>query len=349
MRKLSLVLLLAAATVFFGCSGKDSGPGKNKKVALRSAVINKDDTFKDFIFVGMINGNPGLYLYDYAAKKSTPFWSDRDEKVVDFSYSADQKAAFFLTARNYGKRGVFPFVDGLKLYLFNADSSKVTLIKKIGSGLQVFTSWGPDGTFKVVLNSFDDIVANYINQKTQIFNTFGKELVDEKRTYDITKDAYPKPPENNTDLDSPGGKYAVDTAASGKTFIYLKESGRKSNILVAITPLKLNQVEWTADSKYLIISTLDITPNNETLYSKDPNTSGIIIYSLKEKKIAARWEGGGVKNFILINNFIIFDDGFKDKASIKIFNYKEGRMVDTIRIDGGCGIRNIPLIPDYSA
>ena len=112
---------------------------------------------------------------------------------------------------------------------------------------------------------------------------------------------------------------------------------------------KLNQIEWTPENKYLIFSTINITPRNNTLYSKKPETAKIFIYSIPDKKIIKEWNGGGFKNFILLKDLLIFDDGFSKKSSIKIFDLKTLQITNSIRIKGGCGIRNIPSIPDYSA
>ena len=45
----------------------------------------------------------------------------------------------------------------------------------------------------------------------------------------------------------------------------------------------------------------------------------------------------------------MFDDGFKQKSKIFIYNLRSDRLTDSIKVSGGCGLKSIPAIPDYGA
>lgn len=349
MLKFKTILFLTVMLLAAGCSNKsnnNSGSSAQMNEHGKESIVKMPG---GFYFVGMIGKYPGIYKFIGAKNRYNKFWAKDSEKVVDLSYSPGRNTIFFLTVSDYGKNGVFPFINNVKLYLLNPDSSKVTYITGIGSGLQVFTSWETDNSFKVVLNSFDTTVATYVNRHTLIFSEFGRGLVNETKTFDITKEGYPGPPDIPILRSSPYGNFTIVTPDSSGTTIYLKSTKSGRNILIAKGDQKLNHVEWTPDNKYLIFSTINISPRNETLYKKNPSTSQLIIYSLNDKKILQRWGGGGIKNFFMENGFLIFDDGFGNNSSLKIYDYNTLKLLKVINVKGGCGLRNIPVIPDYSA
>ena len=47
--------------------------------------------------------------------------------------------------------------------------------------------------------------------------------------------------------------------------------------------------------------------------------------------------------------YLIFDDGFNVRSQLIIFNFRSGQIIDSVNISGGCGLKNIPMIPDYGA
>ncbi|MCL5030287.1 MAG: hypothetical protein M1480_14845 [Bacteroidetes bacterium] len=341
-----IIILFSAFFFICGCGNKGSNSAADdNQESISDAKLAS--TLSDFYFVGKIGENPGLYKFNAEKKIVSRFWSNKKEKIVELSYAPNRKNIFFLTASDFGKKGVFPFISNVKLYLINLDSSKVKLVRKIGGGLQIFTTWTTDNTFKIILNSFDRTVVTYVNQQTFIFSEFGRELVNKSKIFDITKDGYPKPPEKLIKAFSPKNEFRIIYKDSSITSIYLKSKNKET--VITSGEQKLNQVEWTSDNKFVIFSTIDITPRNKTLYDKLPDTSQLFVYDLKQKKIIKTFKGGGIKNFFINNNFLIFDDGFGKNSSIQIYNYKTLEPVQSIKIKGGCGLRNVPQIPDYSA
>ena len=349
MFKLKYGIFLLSILFIAGCTNTKN----DKKISVQDSIRIADSLKSaakpdDFIFVGNNNGLPSLYKYSFENKKASPFWSKLGYKVVDLSYSPNRKAAFFLVARFYGKRGVFPYFRGAKLYRINIDSNKVYFVEDIGKGMQVFTKWENDNSFKVVKNVIDLTVANYVNQHTQIFSKFGKVMLDETKTFDITKDGYPKPLVKKKNVTSKDGKFSIVSSGKDTVSIFLKSPDNQKHLIIK-SAQKLNEIGWSFGGKYVVVSTINVTPGNNTLYSKHPETSNIIIYSLKDFKIVNQWSGGGEKNFYIDGNSLIFDNGFKIDSFIEIYNLNQKKSFDTIKIKGGCGLNHIPAIPDYSA
>ena len=344
MHKIIIPLLLITLLTGYGDANENKETENDGNQSLQKVNTTS------FIFVGMVREKPGLYKYNFKTKKSKVFWSSGAEEVMELSFSQDRKAAFFLTARDYGKRGVFPFITRAKLYYINLDSNKVKFVINIGTGMQVFTEWVDSNNFKVAFNSIDIKVSDYVNQHTFIFNTFGKELLNEKKLYNLFKEGYPSLPKRNLNLTSKQLEAELNTVNNDSmNLFYLKKTLENSSVLICKDNKKLEDAAWSNGNNKLIFSTVDVTPGNETLYSKEPQTSSLYIYSMKNNKIENKWDGGGYKNFFIQNDKLFFDTGFKENSKIIIYDLNTNSPTDTIKINGGCGLENIPNIPDYSA
>lgn len=343
MKKLYLLLLIVF--ILAGCKTS------------RNYEKNKTENIvpDSFIFVGMINYRPGIYKYNlhdrqagFDQKKYSKLWNAKNESVVELSFSKDRKFAFFITASSKGKRGVFPFINNTKIYMIDKNSEKIKFLSEIGSGMQIFTGWESGSSFKVILNSFDSINANQINQHTIAFDTVGEKILDETKIYDIEKDGYPKPAFIDEEINA-NDNFKIISSGEKLTSIFLIDKSNDDTILVTEVNQKLNKFKFTEDGKYLIFTTLDVKPSNETLYDPDPETSKLFIYSMENRSIKKIFEGGGEKTFFIMDNKVIFDDGFKEKSNIKIYDIINSKLIEQISIEGGCGLRDIPELPDYSA
>ncbi len=337
------IITVFIISMFIGCNR----PKESNVIKKETKEINEKPS-GNLLFVGMINNRPGLYVYDFNEKKSEVFWSNKAESVINLSYSEDKNKIFFLTATAYGKKGVFPFVDNVKLYVVE-DSFKVRFVQKIGSGLQVFSNWTDANTYQVLYNTIDKTIAQYVEQNVLLFSKDVKLLLSEKKTYDLTKDGYPNLPVEKYNLSSPSGKYFLSANEQEEKQIYFQDKERNTKNLICTLKFKLKQVGWTSDENYLFISSLDVSPNNESLYEQNPQTSSLIVYSIKEQKIVKEFFGAGYKNFSVLNNLLIFDDNFEKKSEIIIYDLNKQTEINRISIQGGCGLTKIPEIPNYEA
>jgi hypothetical protein len=341
-------MLLFLAVLIIGCRENRQKP-PDLIQAKKEEQIVKPEKFDSFLFVGMIVHKPGIYKFDMIRKKRREFWSNYNEQVVELSYSPDRKTAFFLTAGHFGKRSFLPYITRVRLYLIDISTYKVKFIKNLGNGAQVFTQWDSNSNFKVIINRADKIVPTYINQQTYIYNLFGKELLNEVQTYDLTKNPYPRPSKSKLNYNSPEGNYKLINQSADSTNVYLEDNQTNSINFVTSNGQQLNEFAWSYDENYLIFSTIDITVGNKTLSTKVPATSSLYIYNLRQKKIVKEWGGNGVKNFFIKNDFLIFDNGFKEKSSITIINYRTLKVYEVIKLRSGCGLRDIPELPDLKA
>ena len=317
-----IMIFIFSILFFLSCNEKNN--------ALKGTENKGANDLNDFLFVGMINENPGLYKYNFDNSEYNSFWSDNKEKVVDLSYSEGKKNVFFITARNFMRSGAFPFIKNVRLYLINPETKKADFLEELGSGLQVFSHWEDENTFRIIINSFDNTIANYVNHRIMLFNIYGKKLEDKTAIFDITKQGYPQLQDRKINFISPGKKYLIENR---DTEVYL--IGNETEELITKTSQQVRQIEWF--DNFLFLSSIGIIPG----------TSKLIIYSLEKKNILKLWEGTGVKNFFLTNDLIVFDKGFGNDSHITIYDYINQKMIDEIIIDGGCGLRNITRIPEY--
>ncbi len=93
---------------------------------------------------------------------------------------------------------------------------------------------------------------------------------------------------------------------------------------------------------YLFISTLDL--DNETIKTKNPETSELLIYSLSADSLIGLFGGAGIKNFFPLDDFLIFDDGFNNNSVINIFDLKQKKIIDVVKPKTGCGLVIFPQL-----
>jgi hypothetical protein len=334
-----LIIIIIVPFLFISCQ-------KEPKDIKETPVIR---TFKSFVFVGMIGKQPGLYKYSAANNTYSKFLESSEENVFELSYSDNHSSAFFLTAVKEGKEGIFPFIKNARLYVLPDSASKPEYVEEIGSGLQVFSRWESETVFRIVINSWDKNISTYINQKTIIFNTYGRILQEQKKTFDITTDGYPRLPEIKPDSLSPSGKFFISYNEASPDSIVLVQKKNNNEFFITRINKPVNEIAWSDDRNFLFISTLDITPANTSIFTSSPKTSSLYAYSVNEKKLVKEWAGGGDKNFFTISDFLIFDDGFGRNSSIYIYNFNKNKIIKQIKVRGGCGLRKIPEIPQFGS
>lgn len=311
--------------------------------------LNKvSDDFARVILVGNSRGYSSLFVYDLKNGNCRKFWNKPGEMITDCSYSSDMSGALFTTVSGFGRKSIFPYVDNVKLYKINVPSLKVEKLNNIGSGIQLYTSNDLGRAYRIILNTFDKAKNTFVVQNTLTYDYHGRLVNNERKSFDLAKENFPAPPELIYDNRSPDSKNQLDVTLQAGSFTYSVTRvaiGAKKNILTS--GQRLNQAAWSSDGKTLIFSTIDVSPRNRTLNSKDPETSALYIYSLSSGKLLRQWNGGGYKNFLLRGDLLFFDSEFRDKAHIIIYDYRNDKIIDTVAIKGGCGIRNIPYIPDF--
>lgn len=324
-------LLIAA------CNTSDKNDNQSETDQDRDTLSTDNNSF---LFLTEWFDKVGVYSYNISEKKYKPAWWHPRENVVMLIYKPGNYPAYFLTSEKTGIKANFPFFNRLKLFIISHDLSETKQIDNLGSGLQFTARWNDDGNLEVMYTSVDKTIASYVNQYTKIYDHYGKLVDSEVKTFDIEKSGFPQliPPRNSTI--SPSGKYGVSVKSDS---VFLKVAGNDTLEFIMVMKHSLNKLRWSDDEQYLFISTLDL--NNETIKSRSPETSELFIYSLTADSLIGAFSGAGIKNFLALNDLLIFDDGFNNNAVINIYDLKQAKVIDVIKPRAGCGLVTLPMLP----
>lgn len=300
--------------------------------------------FSSFVFVGMKGNLPGLYKFNIKKNTVSEFWNSNEEEVVELSYSSNHHAAFFITATKTGKEGIFPFIKDARLYVISDSTSTPRFVNEIGSGLQVFSRWESETVFRIVMNYWDKKVSTYINQRTIIFNTYGRILQEETKTYDVITDGYPRLPNVKPDSLSPAGRFQISYNEGTGDSVFLVQSKNKHKDFITVIDNPINEISWSDDRSFVFLSTFDLSSDVSSINRK-PGISSLYAYSISDKSLIRKWAGAGRKNFFTISDFLIFDNGFGRNSVIYIYDFKKDKIIKQIKLKGGCGLNGIPENP----
>jgi len=334
---LKILIVLICTLLIPACNTSDNKDKKSETDQDRDSLSIDNNSF---LFLTEWFDKVGVYSYNISEKKYKPAWWHPRENVVMLIYKPGNYPAYFLTSEKTGIKANFPFFNRLKLFIISHDLSETKQIDNLGSGLQFTARWNDDGNLEVICTSVDKTIASYVNQYTKIYDHYGKLVDSEVKTFDIEKSGFPQliPPRNSTI--SPSGKYGVSVKSDS---VFLKIGGTDSLKFVTIMKHNLNKLRWSDDEKYLFISTLDL--NNESIKTRSPETSELFIYSLTADSLIGAFSGAGIKNFLALNDLLIFDDGFNNNAVINIYDLKQAKVIDVIRPREGCGLVTLPMLP----
>ena len=334
-------LKIISIFLFFMLFAACNDSGKNEK---QTGTVETIDTLSTnnkntFLFLTEWFDKVGVYKYDISKKKYSPVWWHPRENVVVLVYKAGKHPSYFLTSDKIGTRGNFPSFSGLKLFIISQDLSEIKQIDNIGDGIQFTARWNDDENLELIYTAVDISIASYINQYTRVYDHYGKLYDSDIKTYDIQKSGFPElvPPRNSTI--SPTGSYGVSIRADS---LFLKTASTDTLEFITVMKHNLSKIKWSDDEEYLFISTLDL--NNETVKTKNPETSELFIYSLTADSLIGVFGGAGVKNFFTLGDLLIFDDGFANNSVINIFDIKEKKIIDFIKPRDGCGLVFMPKI-----
>jgi hypothetical protein len=327
--------LILFTTVFVSC-----GKVKNNNIdedRLNKEIINARLTeFLGFYFVGNYEGKPAIYRYDYLADNYKVFWHSDDERVIDLLISPDYKTGYFITKRKQRLKSSQPAIEKGKLYRIDFEINKAESITQLEDGIQVIPFWLDSDRFTLVINSIDKTIASYINKNTQVYNRFGKLLSDNTEIYDLTKDGYPITKLPAIKKKSPNEMFSV---IESKDSILISQQKSQKEIKTGITLKKILQLAWAENNKQLIM--LLKPKDEERKLNADLGNNHLAIFDLQKKKLIKKFDTTGYNRFVLIGDFLIFDNGIGKDSHIELFKLESLSNYKTIKINGGCGLRNI--------
>jgi len=358
MKNILILFSLSVFYMFTGC-------GETKKIETPSAQTKANNTGSEnegsgssggnpvashdgFYYVALDGKRPALYYRKFSETSAEIVWSKNDESVIEVVYSQDKNSVFFLSTSAYGKDGVLPYFRKLKVYRFDYNTpEKVRMCSEAGDcvNYKLFTSVG--NLLQLETNTFTSPEHIMVKNKVHIFDKDGTTVEQKTKTVDITKDGFPQLTKPKLQNVSDDGKYAI--LLSKDNFIILKEINKSGYKDIKQTAKTISQVGFTPDNSAAVVSTVDITPGNETLYEKEPDTAELLLYLIKEKKVQFQIKGSGYKRFMIFGHILVYENGFGEKSEIIIYSIKDSKEVSRIKVKGGCGLLNIPQIPDYAA
>ena len=263
------------------------------------------------------------------------FWNSNDERVINLITSPDQTSAFFLTKRKQRLRSSQPAIERGKLYRIDYELNKVEFITQLEDGIQIIAYWLDDDRFALIINSIDKTIASYVNKNTQLYNRFGKLLSDKTEIFDLTKDGYPVTKMPDPEFNSPNEMF---TLIEKNDSLLVQQNSSKKVHPINIRSKKAVQLGWAENNRNLILLLNDKNQVNE---SDGLSQSLLAIYDLKEKKIKKIFNDVPLRHFVLIGDFLIFDSGIGRDSHIRIFNLSSMSDFRTIKINGGCSLKNI--------
>ncbi len=334
MNKLIIIFIVLFT---FRCTDKNSDPGN---AGLEEEIAKAKLTeFKELYFVGMYSGLPSIYRYDAKSGKTKVFWSSVDERVLELLVSEDRQTAYFITKRKQRLKSSKPAIERGELYRIDLNADKVEQITQLEDGIQMIPFWTDNDRFTLVINSIDKTIASYINKNTQVYNKFGKLLSDNNEIFDLIKDGYPVTKLPPLKFTSPNGMFNIIEKDDS---IHIKQSNTDNTIKTTIINKEIKEIGWAENNKQVIL----LLTNKSEVQSRSKNkiTSALVIFDLQKKKIAKTFDAEGYKRFVLIGDFLIFDNGFGRDSFIEVFNLSSLTESRKIKISGGCGLINIPGI-----
>ena len=318
-----LKIFILLLVLLNGCSANK----KTEPTFDKTLFNTKKEQVKDFYFVGKDKEKIGIYKYNFTEKRSSKFWFDQKEKVILLNYSPNLKHLYFLTAKYYGIRSTLPYVKRIKLYSIELANEKVTFVDTLMNGTQINTDWIGNNSYKVIINARDIRVSEYMNKHTFIYNSTGKKLLSEIETINFIKNGYPLPV-INIEQKTDNKNYKLQNGMVDKDSLYLFDKETKDVAFIDIlNQMNLNKIYWS--DEYLIF----------TIKRKDKHQS-LIIYSIKDKKVVKNIGNKYIKNFLVFDNYLVYDYGLGFSSSISIFNLRKSEVTGSIKINGGCGLRN---------
>lgn len=305
-------------------------------------ILNKEinrahvTDFNGFYFVGNSSGVPSIYWYDYNIDKSKLFWHGAEERVFDLLISPNNRSGFFITKRKQRLKSSQPAIEKGKLYRIDFEAKKVESITQLEDGIQIIPFWVDNDRFTLIINSIDKIIASYVNKNTQVYNRFGKLLSDNTEVFDLTKDGYPVTNPASLNYKSPNELYSI---VERNDSVLIKQMKSHKEIQTKLVDKKIIQIEWTENRKYVILNI--ISKADEKQESINYQKAELIIFNIQLKQTVKVLNDIRPNRFVLIGDFLIFDTGIGRDSKIEILKLESLEIIKTIKVNGGCSLRNI--------
>lgn len=313
-------------------SSNDKNPEDDPAIIEAKSAVVKN--IKGFYFAGMNKKIPSVYYYDFESDKISLIKSNNEEKLYELELSPDGNTFYYLTFKELNRKVAIPEINGIKIFRFEPAINKSELIQSLKPAIQLYSYWMDNDRFRVVAVSFDDIVASYINKNTLTFNYFGKLLSDENELFDLVKNGYPvveTPPLQN---ESPLKRFGI---VSKNDSLFVKNNYDNSERKLNLIKNNLVKIAWADNLQHVIFMM------KETSSDKTDISHRIIIYDLLKKKIVKTFEEKGIKSFLLLGDYLMYDFKSGQNNAINIFKLSSMNNHKTISLKDGCALKSLPI------
>lgn len=329
------LFLIISAFVLINCSEKseDEKDQENLATAINKAKLTD---FLGFYFVGSNSGVPSIFWYDHKKDKSKVIWHFPEERVIDLLVSPDNRSGFFITKRKQLLKSSQPAIEKGRLYRIDFELNKVELITQLEEGIQIIPFWTDNDRFTLVINSIDKTIASYVNKNIQVYNSFGKLLSDNTEIFDLTKDGYPITKQAPLKLNSSNELFTV---VEKNDSIQIRQTRSKKEIKTRFKEKELLQINWAEDNKHILLLMQTKSKNKSENIIQEKTL--LAVFDLQKKKTIKMFEEIGSRNFRLIGNYLLFDNGIGRNSFIEVVALDSLDNIKKLKINGGCSLRKI--------
>lgn len=328
-----LLLNILVILLFLSCkSSNEKNPEDDPAIVDVKSALVRD--VKGFYFVGMNQKIPSAYYYDFKSDKVKLIKSNKEEKIYELEVAPDGNTFFYLTYKELNKKIAIPEINGIKIFRYEPAVNKSELIQSLKPAIQLYSYWMDNDRFRVVAVSFDEVVASYINKNALTFNYFGKLLSDENELFDLVKNGYPvieTPPLMNI---SPMKRFEI---ISKNDTLFIRNNYDATEKKLYLLKKDLIKIDWADDLKNVVL----MMKNNSG--GKTDISHTIVVYDLLKKKIVKTFEEKGIKSFLLLGDYLIYDFKFSQNYAINIFKLSSMNNIKTISLKDGCALKSLPI------
>jgi hypothetical protein len=328
-----LLLNILVIILFLSCkSSNEKNPEDDPAIVDVKSALVRD--VKGFYFVGMNQKIPSAYYYDFKSDKVKLIKSNKEEKIYELEVAPDGNTFFYLTYKELNKKIAIPEINGIKIFRYEPAVNKSELIQSLKPAIQLYSYWMDNDRFRVVAVSFDEVVASYINKNALTFNYFGKLLSDENELFDLVKNGYPvieTPPLMNI---SPMKRFEI---ISKNDTLFIRNNYDATEKKLYLLKKDLIKIDWADDLKNVVL----MMKNNSG--GKTDISHTIVVYDLLKKKIVKTFEEKGIKSFLLLGDYLIYDFKFSQNYAINIFKLSSMNNIKTISLKDGCALKSLPI------
>lgn len=301
----------------------------NFEVIYEDTIFTHD--YYDLYFIGEDLERAALFKTELLLPKPQLVWSKWGHGILELFRSEDRNKFFFTTALHKGIRGSFPLIMDTKLFFFIREQEHIKNINSFGNIMNITGNW-EDSTFITLYSTLDSMLTSTIYQRQFNYNVEGDLINTSERIFELVKDGIPVPKFSNINPVSYDLRYKLSPFKTDSSLVLnIIDELNGTKIFISELYGEIKENDWNSTNDFLFI-----------VVHSNLDSSDLLVVNLREMKLVRQFSGPGEKNFIIVGNLLIFDDGYKENSRIIIYRYRKDKIYSEIKVAGGCGINNIP-------